>query len=337
MKAQGAMIQGGLAALGLLVAYTTWQREPERPPGESMVLDVTQNDLSKLRFEDGAGKWVELDRRKDGEGPVVWLKMSGKADAKVPEREVRGSEGALKLWGRFAPLQAARSLGALNAAKLKELGLDAPKKKLEVTARGEKHVFLVGTSPFGVSQPYVKDEHDGKVYVFESGLVSDLESAPQRLVDRQLHTWKPQDYDALTITAGTKKRELVQLNPDTPQSAKLAAKAKPDKPDDLAKNWHDKVWRMMVVDVLGKGETPVTGAPNTVLRVDYRFHGKDRGFIEIGRVAPPQPPPVASTPHPPVTPPVEIYAKTENTAGWVKLAANVDDLLKEAEKVAAGE
>jgi hypothetical protein len=331
MKAQGAAIQGSLAALGLLAAYTTWQREPERPPGEVVVLDVTQKDLSKIRYEDGT-KWVELSRRADGGEPVVWLRVSARPEGKVPERELRGNDGANRLWDRFAPLRAARALGALDAGKLKEVGLDAPKKKIEVTARGEKTVYLVGTSPFGVSAPYVKNERDGRVYVLEGGLASDLDAAATRLVERALHTFKPVDYDALTVAAGGKKRELVQLNPESPVGAKLASKAT-QKPDDMAKNWHDKIWRVMVTDVLGKGEAPQNGAPQVALRIDYRWRGKDKGFLELGRVA--APPPAASVSGP--APAAELYARTESTAGWVKIAANAEDLLKEADKIASAE
>ena len=56
MNVRGAAVQSGLAALGLVVAYTTWQREPERAPGEVIVIDVNKSDVQKVRFDDGAGK-----------------------------------------------------------------------------------------------------------------------------------------------------------------------------------------------------------------------------------------------------------------------------------------
>ena len=59
----------------------------------------------------------------------------------------------------------------------------------------------------------------------------------------------------------------------------------------MAKNWHDKVWRMMVTDVLGKGEQPSAGTPEVACKVEYGWHGKQKGFLELGRVTPP---PVAS-------------------------------------------
>src|SRR5205823_6489508 len=78
MNVRGAALQSGLAALGLVAAYTTWQREPERAPGEVVVLDVNKGDVKQIRFDDGAGKWVELERRSEPglDEPRVWLKLA---------------------------------------------------------------------------------------------------------------------------------------------------------------------------------------------------------------------------------------------------------------------
>ena len=61
MSNRSVIIQAALAALALLFAYATWQREPELTAGEVFVLDVTKNDLQKVRFEDQESKsWAEL-------------------------------------------------------------------------------------------------------------------------------------------------------------------------------------------------------------------------------------------------------------------------------------
>ena len=197
MKIRGAAIQGGLAALGLLAAYATWQREPERAAGEATLIEAAKSDLGKIRFEEGA-KWVELEQKADASGPVVWLHVSARADAKpspAPERVLRGNAGADKLLDKLAPLGPRARSACSTPAKLKELGLDAPKKKLTITARGTTHVFDVGVSPYGVSDPYVKDQKDGRVYVLGGGIISDLDSASVRLVERTLHTFKPTEWD----------------------------------------------------------------------------------------------------------------------------------------------
>jgi hypothetical protein len=335
MNVRGAALQGGLAALGLVAAYTTWQREPERAPGEVVVLDVNKGDVKQIRFDDGAGKWVELDRRSEPglDEPRVWLKL---AKQSTPERELPGNDGASRLWEKFAPLRATRALGALKADKLKELGLDTAKKKLAVTAKGEKHTFVIGTSPFSVSEPYVKDEHDGRVYVLGGGVISDLDAAGVRLIDRTLHAFKPGEFDAVNVSSGDKKRELSAPPSDNPLTAKLLSK-KTGKADDLAKNWHDKLWRSMVIDVLGKGELPKGGTPELQCKVEYLEKGKPKGFVELGKLsAAPTTPANTSMPAPAATA-TETWARSEHTAGWVKLPQSADEILKECSKVAASE
>jgi hypothetical protein len=339
MKTQAAAVQGGLAALGLIAAYTTWQREPERKAGESVVVSASMGDLQKIRYEDSSvmpPKWVELEPRKEPDGVRAWLKVSARTDKKmtIPERTLRGSEASTKVLEKFTPLKASRALGVLPADKLKELQLDAPKKRIEITARGQKRVLLVGISPFGMSDPYVRDEADNKVYVLGGGVFADLDNAALRLVDRQLHDWKTSDFDGMTITVGDKKRELVQQSPEVPAQAKLASKS--GKTDELAKNWHDKIFRVLVSDVLGKGETPVTGEPVVSLRIDYTMKGRPKGFLEIGKVTP-KPPEnaVESSAPPPPAQPTEYFARTETTAGWVKLGGATEPLLLEGAKIAA--
>lgn len=341
MKAQSVAIQGGLALIGLVGAYATWQREPEIKRGDVVIQEIGKNELQKIRFSDDK-KWVELERRKDEDGEQrVWLKLSARPEQKQPERELRGNETSQKLVERFTPMRAARALGVLEAAKLKEVGLDAPKRKLEVTARGETRVYEVGTPTQSISDPYLRDTKTGEVYLFGSSTIADLDAAGVRLVERTLHQWKPNEIESVTITAGGpggKSRKLAAMPGATPMSVKLKAE-KAEKADDVASAWHDKLWRALPTDVLGKGEVPAAGQPTLALRIDYKVSGVKSAFIEMGRVQPPPPPAAASTPDgkPPVAPPVEVYARTESTAGWVKVVSTANDLLTEAEKIAAAE
>src|SRR5262249_50709054 len=160
MTGKGAALQGGFAACGLLLAYTTWQREPERAPGEVIVMEATRNEVRRVRFEEG-NRFVELEHNPSGE-PAVLLRTSASTDGKTPARTLRGNEQAQKTLESFAPLRATRALGALDAAKRKELGLDTTKKRLTIEAR-EKRAFAVATPGYG--SPYLKDERDGRVYV----------------------------------------------------------------------------------------------------------------------------------------------------------------------------
>jgi hypothetical protein len=336
MKTRGAAIQGGLAAVGLLLAYTTWQREPERAPGEATVIDAGKGDVTKVRFEEGA-KWVEVEQKPGDDGkPAVWLRTSAKpSPAPAPERYVRGNSGAEKLLEKLAPLRATRALGVLEAGKLKELTLDAPKKKLTIVARGTTHVFDVG-APTGVSDPYVKNQKDGRVYVLGGGVVADLESAAVRLVDRRLHSFEALEWNGLTLTVGAQNKKTRELTQQGEKAADLKILSKKTgKPDTEAKNWHDKVFRLVVTEVLGQGEAPATGEPQPLLKLQYTDKGQPRGWLEIARA------PVAAAPANASTPPQgkvgDLYAKSERSAGWMKLAGTAEDVVKEADKVVAAE
>ncbi len=347
MRAGGAAVQGALAVAGLLAAYTTWRREPEKAGGDVVVLDLGRGDLERVRYDDPP-KWVELERGSAGADRAVWIRIGTRevsnpdggvaaagvdagvtakasAEPKVPDREVRGNELAEKLYDKFAPIRASRALGTLDEAKLRELGLETSKKRLEVIGRGgKKSSFVLSMSALGAGAPYLENEQDKRVYLLGSSIVSDLDAASTRLVDRRLHTFKQTDYDSLVVKVESKQRELVQISPEG-QAFKIASKKFPDKPDDFARNWHDKIWHLIVTEVLGKGEAPASGEPATALRVEYKDRGKPVGWIELAQSRAAGA--AGSAP--------EMFARTEHTAGWVKVHATAEDLLKEGKKIAA--
>ncbi len=88
------------------------------------------------------------------------------------------------------------------------------------------------------------------------------------------------------ITSNGKTKDYVQTDRQVRAKATIASAKSPDKPDQMAKNWHDSLWRAFASDILGRGEDPPGGKPATVLRVEY-FDGKQSvGFDEFARVEP---------------------------------------------------
>ena len=225
MTGKAVALQGGLAALGLLTAHFTWQREPERAPGEVNVVDVTKNDLTAVHYEDDKVAY-DLTRAKENGEDSVWIhfvdKFVPKADPKskepaattppIPPRDLRGTEAALKALEQFAPLRSPRAFGVLDAQKIKELGLEGSIKKLDVTAKGDTRHFTIG-QPQGTpgGESFIRDAGDGRVYVMPRGLLGDLQAAQGRLIDRRMHTFATADFDRVKLTAGGKSREFVQL------------------------------------------------------------------------------------------------------------------------------
>jgi hypothetical protein len=349
---KAAAFQGGLAALGLITAHLTWQREPERAPGEVTVIDAGKNDLGKVHFEDESTS-VDLQRKTEGGETAVWLhlvekpkvipqpKDPKKADSNTsepplttppanPPRDLRGSDVAVKLLDQMAPLRSPRAFGILDAAKLKELGLEGSKRKLTITAKGDTREYTIGQPPGnGILEAFMRDERDGRVYLMPHGVLGDL-TAATRLVDKKLHGFEPTEFDRMVITMGGKSRELVQNHRESIQSAQLATPKTPDKPDQMAKNLHDLLWRSFALDVLGQGEVPKEGAPTPAAKVEYFDGKKSLGYIEIAKT-----PEKSVQQTDPAGNRTTVYARTERTAGWVKLHVNAS-LLSDAEKIVAG-
>jgi hypothetical protein len=337
------VIQGALALGGLLVAYATWQR-PEETPGEAVIVDLSRGDLISIRYDD-ATHWAEMKRSQEP-GGSTWIRYGTREpppastdggaspdgglfatppptpQPKIADREVRGSEAGDKLFEKFEPFKASRALGALDPDKLRELGFDTSSKRLELTSRKGKHSFKVATA-LGVGTPYIQSEQDQRVYLIAGTAISDLDSAAIRLVDRRLHTFKPSDFDALVIKADDKRRELVYVAKETGQMAKIASKKTPDKADDFARNWHDRVLHLPPIEILGKDERPTSGEPKVGARIEYLSRGKQIGWIDLAEAKA-----TASSASP------EFFVRTEHTAGWVKVHA-AEELLKEAKKVAS--
>src|SRR5205823_4537436 len=144
--------------------------------------------------------------------------------------------------------------------------------------------FWVSNPGAGFIGQYVFDDKSREVYLLPSAALSDLEPSSNTLIDRRLHAFKAVDYDSFVLSMEGNKRELVQTDAAIPQTTKVAPKDKPDKPDEFAKNWHDKIWnRIIVTEVLGKDELPPHGAPVVLLRIDYFAKGQPKGFLELAR------------------------------------------------------
>ncbi len=342
MTGRAVAVQGGLALGALLLAYTTWQRPTESSSSAVYVLELTRNDLEKVRFDDTDGKsWSELTKGEDKDGSFVYVHISGYdstdvalpgghpgVQLKMPDRMVRGNETAQRLFERFTPMRASRALGVLDSGKLKELGLDAAKKTIEVTARGVKRKFAVVPAPPGGTDPYLKDLQDNKVYVVERSLLSDLQSARTNLIERRMHGFPIEDVDHLVVEMGSVKRDLVAGRIDkTYPGIRLAPADAPDKYDDTLKNWHDRIFGLPPTEVLGKDEKPASGTPVTALRISYSSRGRPLGFIELAR---PPADAVSTTAAPSNN---EVYARSEFTAGWVRLSTDAGTLLTEGEKL----
>ncbi|WP_164007220.1 hypothetical protein [Pyxidicoccus trucidator] len=234
-----------------------------------------------------------------------------------PPRELRANETAEKLFARFAPLRAMRALGELDAKKLEEVGLASTPRKLTLTVGGKPEAFSLASPAGGWGTPYLRREADGRVFLLGPALLPDLENATSRLVDRRLHTFELGDFDAVVISAGGASRTFRASGNAPAGPVSLVPEESPDRPDEFARNWHDRVWRLMPLDFLGRDELPPGGELEEAFRVEYRKGGKPVGELRVARGQ------------------GSFFARTEHTTGWARLHAGVDSLANEAAKVAA--
>ncbi|HXU60755.1 MAG TPA: hypothetical protein VN962_03580 [Polyangia bacterium] len=356
MTGRSAAIQGGLAAIGLLAAHLTWQREPERAPGAATVIDASKSDVAVVHYNDN-NTVVDFRRGSDAEVPV-WIHIvkgdgalrhkdpaqkndkkddktaAAKKDdaAEQPDtpRDLRGSDTALRLVDNFGPLVSPRAFGVLDKAKLKELGLESPVRKLDVTVKGDVRHYEIGQPEKATGgESFLRDTRDGRVYLMPRGMLADLQN-PGHLVDRRMHAFELGDFDRIVITAGDKTKEYIQTDRQVRAKAAFAPAKSPDKPDQMAKNWHDSLWRAFPAEILGRGEEPAGGKPATVLRVEYFDGKKSIGFDELARVESAS---ASGVSEEPAT--SDVYLRTEHSAGWMKIQTG-NQLVADAQKLLQG-
>ena len=143
------------------------------------------------------------------------------------------------------------------------------------------------------------------------------------------------DFDRIVISSSGKQKELLQVGRESRTTAGFASSKTPDKRDQMAKNWHDAIWRTFPSDILGRGEEP-SAAATPAVRVDYYEGKKAVGWLKLAKLEPK----VDSTTgisgddtSPPAAQP-EVYARTEHTAGWAKLHS-ASSLITDAQKLVA--
>jgi hypothetical protein len=339
---RSAGLQAGLAVAGLLAAHLTWQREPERAPGEVTIIDASKADVARVRYEDD-DNILGLERQTEDGEPGIRLHVEAKTKAPAskagaaspgrpasPARELRGNADALKLADRFAPFVAPRAFGVIDGPKLKELGLEAPTRHLELLVRGDTRKYDIGVAANAQNgEAFLRDTRDGRVYLMPRQLLTDLSNA-RRLVDARLHAFETKDFDHLTLSVNGKRKDYVHVGRENAALDGYAPAKTPDKRDQMVKNWADALWRAFPMEVLGKGEEPKSGTFKTVFRVEYTDKGKPVGWTEIGRL---ETEAASGTGVAAAEVAENIYARTEHSIGWSRLHSG-DQLITDAEKLA---
>ena len=339
-------VWGWTAALliSMVAAYMTWTRDRSKPVSDVVVLNLKKGDVTSVtltapnltaelvaRSKDV--QWVTVTRMvevrratADGgtAGPLPAPQLAGTdggtataVDAGPPPREkqvnaFRGNASAAGTLDKFAPLQALRDLGKLEGAALEPFGLAAPKQTLTVQAKGNTHTFEVGEKPFGSSDCYLRRPSDGQVFIISGTIISDLENAPGRLMDRRLHAFKLLDVERVQVDTPQGPREMLQFKrvENDGKDAYWSDSSAPQAHNEMYQTWVQKVHRLYASKFLEPETTPKDTRP--VMTLTW-WAGKDKlGQLDLQVTGDEGNP--------------TYYARSENTLAWVELS-----------KVSAGE
>ncbi|WP_223643147.1 hypothetical protein [Corallococcus sp. EGB] len=306
---------------------TVWVRLGTKPvkPGAEAAMDAgvvahASGDAGITLLDAGALAHSTSDAGSPATAANTGALASASTDAGTPApvpppRELRGNDVALKLFSHFAPLRAQRDLGVLDDTKLDEIGLAKTQRGLTLTFDGTPRLFRLATPASGWGSPYLQRTSDGHVFLLGPGLLPDLEAAASRLVDRRLHAFDVDGFDRVVISTGTTSRAFA-ANGKPPGAVQLSPADAPGTPDDFARNWHDRLWRLTPVELLGRGEAPPGPAPTPAFRVEYQRGGKAVGELSMAK-----------------TPDGSWYARTELAPGWVRMGGGLELLAEDAAKL----
>lgn len=226
-------------------------------------------------------------------------------------------EGYLK---RLTPMRALRSLGKLDKKQDADFGYDKSTTFLEVECGGRSIELVSGTRAFGGTQRYMRDTKSEVSYLFDEPTVSDLESAQFKFMQAELHDFKPEEIEEVTLTAQNTNKKLLHRDRKLPDQQWVDEKA-PAKRNELFNNWMSRLSRLRARVYLAAGSEPGSdlkaAADSTqVLRMDYKVAERAApGKLELVRVD------ENGVGH--------YYARTETTRGWVAL---FDSSAKEVEQ-----
>ncbi|HZJ53092.1 MAG TPA: hypothetical protein VFD38_03050 [Myxococcaceae bacterium] len=369
MRGRPVLVQIALAAGALTLAAVVWLRPPRQgAPGEVPVASLRRGEVKAVHWDDGSHQ-VRVSRASEPDR-TVWVRIAtspslqapdggdagtalhgsradagpardthadagirGRTDGGLPDplramreapppppRELRGNEVAEQLLDRVSPPMATRDLGSATPERRTDLGLAASSKRIRLdtgqgpSAPGRTLEFVVSTPP-GAAGAYLLGP-DGHLWLVQESLVQDLSAAASRLVDRRLHAFRADEPDALQLQLDGRTRAFVFRK--VQGATRVAPAENPDDPSPDATAWAERVWRLAPLEVLGRGETPREGPPVPSLRVEYSRDRRPLGFLELGRAG------------------SEWYARTEHTAGWVRLPPQSATVREQAERLEAG-
>lgn len=295
--------------LGVLLvgAFFSWkaERAPKKSSQATMVamLDIAPDELKAISIDQKKdGKSTRVTFEGKGEERVAWVetvkpaptpKPTPKASpvpsaspaaaatpaptpAAPPEKtRFPGGDSAVRLVEQFAPMQAIRSLGKLEAKQRVEFELDDPKTVLTVETARRTHTLKIGGTSFGANDYYVEAE-DGQVWLVKAGIVKPLLNG-DGLMERSLHELDDKEIAGVTVKSGDREAKFVQQHRLDPKGRYWSRPESPEARETQVATWLGKARRIPVLrypQELGDVEP-------TLLLVYADEGGKELGRFEV--------------------------------------------------------
>lgn len=259
---------------GRRVESELWGGQPDAV--ESITFTTEERIVKVTPGKDAEGRFAVVEISNTSHVKSVDEK-SGNASVEFPSEARRfiSVDAIETLLPALAPAKSYRSLGKLPPARLVEYGLEKPDSTLEIRISGKIHKLDIGALTPGSGDYYVRDPSTGIVSTLAAESLTRLKYGESRLLEHDLHGFKVDDVDTVSVSAGGKARKLQRV-------AGKTAWANPETPnvqDETAGNWLLKVQRLKPQSYVEKP----TNLGTVLVRVDYGNAKNKLGYLELFR------------------------------------------------------
>lgn len=227
------------------------------------------------------------DAKKDAKadaGPVTATDAGTAAEPEpAPTREQArfpGAKQVLTAIGALEPLKTRRTLGEVDAGRLKEMGLAEPERILVVTGKSGATLTLeIGESSYGGQGRYARKQGDAAVHLIDAALVTGLEGGPDTLMEKRILTAEPDKVIGFEVRHGDRSGAFVHV--DRSQSATRFFAPRDDR---AAKSEEAAAVMKTLRDVRATKMASAQAAGSAVAAVDIEIEGGKVTLAVLERV-----------------------------------------------------
>jgi hypothetical protein len=215
------------------------------------------------------------DPKKDAPdaGPAEEAPPPVKETAKFP-----GGKTVASSLEAFEPLKSRRTLGEVDADRLKAMGLEKPERSLTVTtANGKTLTLEIGESSYGGQGRYARVKGEKVVHLLDPAVTSGFEGGADTLMEKRVVTANIEEIAGYTARFGDKDASFTQL--DREQSAKRKWVAAGDKAQEANEAAGKLMSTLRNVRATKLADAKSAGSAVATFVIDVA--GRDKQKIEI--------------------------------------------------------